>query len=421
MALVRQPTVGPLYRGATRPRTTPSRPIEPDIHTALAEETGRRPMRANESVEFSTWSTDELTPETGAVVHRPGRSIRPPSWRLRRERFDDAFDRWRDLFAAAEEQRDAARKTMDDYSASYQDKRAAQTRHAQAVDQLNLLQRGTSAFSSDFFTYRYLATEGFLPGLQLPEAAAAGLRSGQSRWPWTSRRICSVRGSLRSRSLGRAASSITRDALIGSCGHCFRLAHRESATPDTRNCTTKAVRVCMRTAGRGTFGDDRIDVPRLWNVPGRCAEVVGNTYRIENVATYPAEHITANDEERQRQGFDLQTTFEWAIRDQEVDVTDARRPRDARRVRSRTWPTAPVRPSRASTRGCAAGPNKTFLGFHIDPVSGYWAKNEEEDTDEHRARSHGRTPAVDRPERPGPQRTHCSFRPVGDGLFGGHA
>ena len=31
---------------------------------------------------------------------------------------------------------------MDDYSASYQDKRAAQTRHAQAVDQINLLQRG---------------------------------------------------------------------------------------------------------------------------------------------------------------------------------------------------------------------------------------------------------------------------------------
>ena len=50
------------------------------------------------------------------------------------------------------------------------------------------------------------------------------------------------------------------------------------------------------------------------------AEIVHNTYRIENVATYPAEHITANDEERQRQGFDLQTTFEWAVRDQEIDV-----------------------------------------------------------------------------------------------------
>jgi hypothetical protein len=31
---------------------------------------------------------------------------------------------------------------MDDYSAPYQEKRAAQVRHAQAIDQLNLLQRG---------------------------------------------------------------------------------------------------------------------------------------------------------------------------------------------------------------------------------------------------------------------------------------
>ena len=34
----------------------------------------------------------------------------------------------------------------------------------------------------------------------------------------------------------------------------------------------------------------------------------------------PAERITANDEERQRQGFELQTTFEWATRDHALDV-----------------------------------------------------------------------------------------------------
>ena len=57
---------------------------------------------------------------------------------------------------------------MDDYAAPYQEKRAAQVRHAQAIDQLNLLQRGTSSLSSDFYTYRYLATEGFLPGYNFP-------------------------------------------------------------------------------------------------------------------------------------------------------------------------------------------------------------------------------------------------------------
>ena len=53
------------------------------------------------------------------------------------------------------------------------------------------------------------------------------------------------------------------------------------------------------------------------------AEIVNHTYRIENVATQPTERITANDEERQRQGFELQTTFEWAIRDHVPDVRRA--------------------------------------------------------------------------------------------------
>ena len=83
-------------------------------------------------------------------------------------RFDQAFNRWRDLFVAAEQQRDAARRTMDDYSAPQHEKRAAQVRHAQAIDQITLLQRGTSSLSSDFYTYRYLATEGFLPGYNFP-------------------------------------------------------------------------------------------------------------------------------------------------------------------------------------------------------------------------------------------------------------
>ena len=41
-----------------------------------------------------------------------------------------------DLFAAAEQQRDSSRRTMDDYSAPQNEKRAAQSRHAQAIDQL---------------------------------------------------------------------------------------------------------------------------------------------------------------------------------------------------------------------------------------------------------------------------------------------
>ena len=42
---------------------------------------------------------------------------------------------------------------------------------------------------------------------------------------------------------------------------------------------------------------------------------IRNVLRIDNVETVPAERITANDEERQHQGFEIQTVFAWPLRD----------------------------------------------------------------------------------------------------------
>jgi hypothetical protein len=42
------------------------------------------------------------------------------------------------------------------------------------------------------------------------------------------------------------------------------------------------------------------------------SHIIRQLHRIENVGTREAERITANDEERRRQGFDLQTTFSFA-------------------------------------------------------------------------------------------------------------
>ena len=82
--------------------------------------------------------------------------------------FENSFKRWRNLFAAAENQRDEARRIIDDHSLSQRDRDMAKRRHAQALEQLDLLKQGKSALSSDFYAYRYLATEGFLPGYNFP-------------------------------------------------------------------------------------------------------------------------------------------------------------------------------------------------------------------------------------------------------------
>ena len=350
------------------------RPIEPDLDAALkgkrvAVGAGERIRRVLDLV------TDDLTPElapwySGRDMYSDGIVAAAAG------RFDEAFNRWRDLFAAAEKQRDAARRTMDDYSASYRDKRAAQTRHAQAMDQLNLLQRGTTALSSDFYTYRYLATEGFLPGYNFPRlpllAYVPASRDGRGRQTYLQRPRFLALSEFGPRSLvyheGRAYRVVR--ALLS-------LGHRESATPDAR-LPTRAVRICA-SCGAGHFGDD-LSMCHACGVSLGNAEVVGNTYRIENVATHPAEHITANDEERQRQGFDLQTTFEWAIRDREVDVRNAVASDSEGEIAHMAY--GPGATITRLNKGLRRRADKKILGFRIDPVSGYWARNEEEDADE---------------------------------------
>ena len=351
----------------------PARPLDPDLRAALeegraADRAGKRIRRVLDFVEA------DLTPEiapwyTGRDAYS-GTIVASAT-----ERFDEAFHRWRDLFAAAEEQRDAARRTMDDYSTPYQEKRAAQTRHAQAVDQLNLLQRGTNALSSDFYTYRYLATEGFLPGYNFPRlpllAYIPAGRNGRGRQTYLQRPRFLALAEFGPRSLvyheGQAHRVVR--ALLS-------LGHRDSATPDAQ-LPTKPVRICA-SCGAGHF-DDELSMCHACGDSLGDAEVVGNTYRIENVATQPAEQITANDEERQRQGFDLQTTFEWAIRDQAIDVRRATASDGAGEIVHLAYGAGAT--ITRLNKGLRRRANKKILGFRIDPVSGYWAKNED-DADE---------------------------------------
>jgi superfamily II DNA/RNA helicase len=290
-------------------------------------------------------------------------------------RFDVAFDRWRDLFRAAEIQRDTSRKTMDNYSAPQQEKRAAQSRHAQALDQLNLLQQGTSSLSSDFYTYRYLATEGFLPGYNFPRlplmAYVPATNDGRGKQTYLQRPRFLALAEFGPRSLvyheGRAFRVVR--AMLS-------LSQTQAATPDAK-LPTKAVRICS-DCGAGHFGDEASNCHACGLSLGD-AEIVKDTYRIENVATQHAERITANDEERKRQGFDLQTTFEWALRDGVLDVRKgAAVDAEGEVVRLAYGAGATITRLNKGLRRRAV---KSAYGFTIDPVSGFWARNED-DADE---------------------------------------
>ncbi|MCS7052084.1 MAG: hypothetical protein NZL87_10740, partial [Thermomicrobium sp.] len=78
------------------------------------------------------------------------------------EQFDRAFDRWRELYRAAQQQLEAAR-AEEDRARDREARDQAQRRQNEARRQLDLLlQRDVQFEESDFYPYRDLAVEGFL-------------------------------------------------------------------------------------------------------------------------------------------------------------------------------------------------------------------------------------------------------------------
>ena len=62
---------------------------------------------------------------------------------------------------------------MTDASRDADAREQARRQHAEAVSQLNLLLDTSDDHQSDFNSYRYFASEGFLPGYQLPSPPPA--------------------------------------------------------------------------------------------------------------------------------------------------------------------------------------------------------------------------------------------------------
>jgi hypothetical protein len=107
---------------------------------------------------------------------------------------------------------------------------------------------------------------------------------------------------------------------------------------------------------------------------------IRNVLRIDNVETLPAERITANDEDRQRQGFDIQTVFAWPWRDGKVDVAESVAGDADGPILSLAY--APGATISRLNKGLRRRKDKSIFGFAIDPATGRWTGSKEEGDDE---------------------------------------
>lgn len=278
-------------------------------------------------------------------------------------RFSSAFDRWRQLYLSAHSQLMDANRKSEMHGLSSSERRDAKLAQAQANEQLALLEKSRSTGGSDFYTYRYLATEGFLPGYNFPRlpiyAYVPALGAGGPKAAYLQR----------ARFL--AIAEFGPRSLIYHEGRAFRV-YKAKLSPELRateggRLSTKTLFVCEQCGAAHEAEPERCHVCSA-NMGG--INPIRNIVRIDNVETKPAERITANDEDRQRQGFEIQTVFSWPRREGRLDVASAiAQDEHGPILRIDYAPGATI--SRVN-KGLRRRKEQSLLGFGIDPASGRW-------------------------------------------------
>ncbi|TDQ38961.1 DEAD/DEAH box helicase [Thiopseudomonas denitrificans] len=299
--------------------------------------------------------------------------------------FSAALDRWRNLYDATQKQMAMADTVLRSHASSEQERKNAQRRYNDASNQLSALLKTGSSRNSDFYTYRYLASQGFLPGYNFPRLPlmawipSRGSKGGKID-----------DGSMVSRPRFLALSEFGPRSLIYHQGRMYRVNRAKLNVGNSDHISggstlaTISSRICSQ-CGYGHLGElhsQELLTELCQNCDALLTESdwVRELYRIETVETEPVERISANEEERQRQGFELQTTYRFlpgpdgSIQKQKALVFSAEEP-----LAELTY--APAARIWRINRGWRRRKNKEQLGFHINPITGLWSKQDDASDD----------------------------------------
>ena len=294
--------------------------------------------------------------------------------------FNQALNRWRHLLDAVDGQLTQAQKDINNHGLAPGLRQAADLRMRAARRQQELLLASSNGnhSSGDFSTYRYLASQGFMPGYNFPRLPLMAYVPGSRE---------QVNGGVfitRPRFVG--ISEFGPHSLIYHEGNTYRVKGALLGLQDTdtaagiTNLATEDALICGH-CGHAHLGEDaELELcchckQPLKLQPDGLAVRVPKLYQIEQVVTKRADRITSNDEERQRLGYDLLTTYAFPRINGQVKVDKAQLLLNSEPLLELSY--APATTIRRINLGWKRRENPNDMGFPIHPVDGTWGKDKQ--------------------------------------------
>ncbi len=346
----------------------PSLELKDWVHNSFADAGARRRARdragrvlasAAEELRGAPWYTEGWLDEVLNGVERA---------------FDKSCDRWRSLYRAALAQRVTQNKIIGDASRSQRDKDQARSLRREAEAQLDLLiseSGGGRASFSDFYSYRYFASEGFLPGYSFPRLPISAFIPGSGRRH--------NREEFLSRPRFLAVSEFGPRASVYHEGARY-LINRVILERDEQELLTTRAKQCE---GCGYFhpipgADDGPDLCENCGAP--LGVQLRQLFRLQNVSTVRRDRINSDEEERQRLGYEIRTGVRFAGRGTSGDLSarNATLESGGKKLATLTYGNAAT--LWRINLGWTRRKNKDQLGFVLDTERGFWARTDQEST-----------------------------------------
>lgn len=295
------------------------------------------------------------------------------------EAFWESTSRWREMYRAASIQADQMYDAARAAGISQKQKRVAEAAEREAKAQLDLLQSAGGA-DHDFNTYRYFASEGFLPGYsfpRLPISAFIGqrVRMGQSLPTISRPRFLAI-------------TEFGPQTFIYHNGSRYRVTRvmlpidADTVRDDGSRALVRKGRMCI-SCGHHYTEEESEKYDRCVHCDHDLGDALvwNNLFRMASVATRKVERISSNEEERQRLGYEVRTGYTFARRRSgQVDaIRAAVLADDGTQLVELTY--APTATLTRLNLGWSHQRDRGSDGFHLDLASGRWVGEQKDEID----------------------------------------